>query len=115
MARSPPAALLISSDAFFNSQSEKLAALSHQLRGARHFPLSRVSNRWGVNQLRNQYHGPVLAGGAYTGRILKGEKPAELPVQQATKVELIIDLKTAKAPGVTIPLSLLGHAVLVIE
>lgn len=57
------------------------------------------------------YH---LTGG-YVGRVLKGEKTADLPVQQATKIELMINLKAAKALGITVPLTLLGRAEKVIE
>src|SRR2546429_185243 len=108
-------ALVIGADAFFNSRSEQLAALT-----LRHAVPAIYQFREFVSAGGLMSYGSTVADtyrplGVLTGRILKGEKPAELPVQQATKVELIINMKTAKAPGLTVPLPLLGRADEVIE
>jgi putative ABC transport system substrate-binding protein len=108
-------ALLIGNDAFFTSQIERLATLSNQhaipsIYQYRDFAAAGGLISYGAS-LTDAYH--VI--GIYTGRILKGEKSADLPVQEATKVELIINLRTAKALGLTVPLPLLGRADEVIE
>ena len=107
--------LVISGGAFLRSRSEKLAALALQ----RAVPAVFVDREFAVAGGLLSY-GAAIAdayrlAGIYTGRILKGDKPADLPVQQATKVELYINLKTAKALGITVPNTLIGRADEVIE
>jgi putative tryptophan/tyrosine transport system substrate-binding protein len=108
-------ALVIGNDPFFNSRSEQLGALS-----VRHAVPTIFQNREFAAAGGLMSYGTNLADtyrlvGVYTGRILKGEKPADMPVQQATKLELIINLTTAKALGIAVPLPLTGRADEVIE
>jgi putative ABC transport system substrate-binding protein len=108
-------ALVIGPDAFFSNRPEQLAALA--LRHA--VPTIYYFREFAAAGGLMNYGGSVTDSwrllGVYTGRVLKGEKPAGLPVQRATRVELIINLKTAKALGLTVPHLLLGRADEVIE
>ena len=108
-------ALVIMPDSFFNARSEQLAALT--LRHAiptifeyREFVAAGGLISYGSDE--TEYYRLL---GTYTGKILKGEKPADLPVVQSTKVELIVNLKTAKALGINVPNTLIGRADEVIE
>src|SRR6266700_307399 len=105
-----PSALVITPDTFFNARIERLAALA--LRSAVHtiyqyYPFVRAGGLISYGSSETEYYRLL---GNYTGRILNGEKPSDLPVQQAAKVELFINLKTANALGLAVPLSLLGRA-----
>ena len=108
-------ALVIGADALFNSRSEQLAALTVRHAVPAIYQFREFVSAGGLMSYGTTVVDTYRPVGVYTGRILKGEKPAELPVQQATRLELIINLKTAKALGITVPLPLLGRADEVIE
>jgi putative ABC transport system substrate-binding protein len=107
--------LVIVADAVFNTRSEQLAALTlhHAVPAA--FQYREFAAAGGLMSYGDSATEEYRQMGVYAGRILNGEKPGDLPVQQATKVELIINLKTAKALGITVPQLLLGRADEVIE
>jgi putative tryptophan/tyrosine transport system substrate-binding protein len=107
--------LVIGTDGFLVSQSAQLAALALRQALPAIFQYRAFVTAGGLMSYGGSVTDSYRLSGVYTGRILKGEKPADLPVQQATKVELIINLQTARTLGITFPITLLGRADEVIE
>ena len=107
--------LTIGTDAFFNGRTAQLARLAVRHAVPAIYQYDEFAENGGLMSYGGSIKDAYRTAGAYVGRILKGEKPGELPVQQSTKVELIVNLKTAKALGISVPLSLLGRADQIIE
>jgi putative ABC transport system substrate-binding protein len=110
-----PGGLVVGGDAFFSGQSEQIAALAIANAVPTIYQFREFAVAGGLMSYGDSVTDQYRLFGVYTGRILKGEKPADLPVQQSTKIELMINLKTAKALGITVPLALLTRADEVIE
>jgi putative ABC transport system substrate-binding protein len=107
--------LVIGPEALFNSYGERLAALAAYHAVPAIFRGREFTAAGGLASYGTNVTDAYRLAGVYSGRVLKGAKPADLPVQQATKVELFLNLKTAKTLGVTVPLPLSGRADEVIE
>jgi putative ABC transport system substrate-binding protein len=115
LAQQQVGALLVGADASFVIRRDQLVAAAARYSMPAIYDLPEFAAAGGLMSYGTSLTDAYLRVGVYTGRILKGEKPGDLPVQQAVKVELVINLKTAKALDVTFPLSLLGRADEVIE
>jgi len=107
--------LVITADTLFSGRSAELAALASRYKMPTISPYREFVTAGGLMSYGGSVNELYRLVGVYTGRVLGGEKPADLPVQQVTKVELVINLKTAKALGLTVPPTLLARADEVIE
>ena len=102
--------LVIGADALFTGRAEELATLALRHRVPAIYQYPEFTEAGGLMSYGGSIRDTFHQVGVYVGRILKGEKPADLPVAQLTKVELVINLKTAKAFGLTVPPALLARA-----
>jgi putative ABC transport system substrate-binding protein len=115
LVQKPTNALFVSADGFFLTHSDHIVALASRNAMPAVYGRSQAVRLGGLMSYGTNFQYAWRQAGIYTGRILKGERPVDLPVQQVTKVELFINQVTAKALGITVPLLLLGRADEVIE